>query len=75
MEKLGVPTAVINTEPFVASSKAMAVAQGIPDYPFVVIPHPIAATEKNRLQNWAEDIVEEIVDILLNGNKELKNVY
>lgn len=68
MEKLGVPTAVVNTEPFVASSKAMAVAQGIPDYPFVIIPHPIATNESTRLQNWAEDAVEELVDILLSGN-------
>jgi hypothetical protein len=64
MEKLGVPTAVINTEPFVGSSKGMAVAHGIPDYPFIVIPHPIAATEKKVLQDWANQIVNQVVAIL-----------
>lgn len=65
MEKLGVPTAVVNTEPFIASSQAMAVSQGIPDYPFVIIPHPIAATEKVVLEEWADKAIEEIVNILL----------
>jgi hypothetical protein len=74
MEKLGVPTAVVNTEPFITSSKAMAVAQGIPDYPFVIMPHPIAATEKSRLEEWADIVVDEVVNILLTGNKELKTV-
>jgi hypothetical protein len=64
MEKLGVPTAVINTEPFINSSKGMAVAHGIPDYPFVTIPHPIAATEKPTLQNWADQVVNQVESIL-----------
>lgn len=68
MEKLGVPTAVIITEPFIASGKAMAVAQGIPDYPFAVIPHPIAATERQALGDWTEKIVEEVAEILTKVN-------
>jgi hypothetical protein len=67
LEKHGVPTAVISTEPFIASSKAMAVAQGIPDYPFVTIPHPIAATEKDVLYKWVDKIVNDVERILVNG--------
>ena len=67
LEKLGIPTAVINTEPFIVSSKAMAVAQGIPDYPFVIIPHPIASAPLNVLQEWVDTIVEDVEGILLNG--------
>lgn len=74
MEKLGIPTAVINTEPFISSGKAMAVAHGIPDYPFAVIPHPIAATEKAVLEEWAEKVIDEVAEILLTGNPELKTV-
>ncbi len=65
MEKHGVPTAVISTEPFIASSKAMAVAHGIPDYPFAVLPHPLAATEMEMLYEWADKILEDIEAILL----------
>nr|WP_246943548.1 hypothetical protein [Bacillus pinisoli] len=73
MEKEGIPTAVVNTEPFISSSKAMAVAHGIPDYPFVIIPHPIATTEAVQLNKWAEQTIEEVVEILVTGN-QLKTV-
>jgi hypothetical protein len=65
MEKLGIPTAVINTEPFVGSSKGMAVAHGMPDYPFVIIPHPIAATQKEILHSWADQVVNQVEAILI----------
>jgi hypothetical protein len=67
MEKLGVPTVVVATEPFISSGKAMAVSHGIPDYPFVVIPHPIAATETEKLHRWAEQILDPVVSIWLEG--------
>lgn len=65
MEKHGVPTAVISTEPFTASSRAMAVAQGIPHYPFVTIPHPIAATESSVLAEWVDQVISDVEKILL----------
>jgi hypothetical protein len=65
MEELGIPTAVIVTSPFIASSKAMAVSQGIPDYPFTTIPHPIAATEVAVLHEWVDEVIDEIEKILL----------
>ena len=67
MEKLGVPTAVVATEPFISSAKAMAVSHGIPDYRFAVIPHPIAATKISKLHSWADKVVDQIVSIWLKG--------
>jgi hypothetical protein len=64
MEKLGVPTAVVCTAPFVSSGKAMAVAHGFPGYPFVVMPHPINATTYETLDSWVENILSEIVRLL-----------
>ena len=64
MEKRGIPSAVICTEPFISSGKAMAVAHGFPDYPFVVIPHPINATPFEQLDEWAEDCLQKVVDLL-----------
>ena len=66
MEKLSVPTVVIITEAFVSSAQAMAAAHGLPDYPFVVIPHPIAATADNTLLGWADQITDQIAGLLLN---------
>jgi len=65
MEELGVPAVVIITQPFVSSAQAMAVAHGLPDYPFVVIPHPIAATARNTLQGWADQVTDQVVGIFL----------
>jgi hypothetical protein len=70
MEKLGVPAVVVVTEPFISSGKAMAVSHGMPDYPFAVIPHPIAATETSTLHSWADKVVDQIVSIWLKGKTE-----
>jgi hypothetical protein len=42
LERVGIPTAVICTDAFIAPSKAMAGLKGAPEYPFVLTPHPIA---------------------------------
>jgi hypothetical protein len=65
MEKLGIPAAVICTEPFISSGKAMAVAHGFADYPFVVVPHPINATPFNMLDQWVENCLPQVVRLLL----------
>jgi hypothetical protein len=74
MDKLGVPTAVINTKPFVVSSQAMAASHGIPDYPYVIIPHPISTSQTETLHQWADQAIDEIVSILINGECETKAV-
>ena len=43
----------------------MAVAHGFPDYPFVLIPHPINATPRELLAQWAEDCLPQVVRLLL----------
>ena len=40
-------------------------SHGLPDYPFVVIPHPIAATARNTLQGWADQVTDQVVGIFL----------
>jgi hypothetical protein len=67
MEKLGRPTAVICTEPFLSSGKAMAVAHGFPDYPFVLIPHPINATAYPVLDEWIAGCLEAVRKLLVKG--------
>lgn len=65
MEKLGIPASVVCTTPFISSGKAMAVAHGFPDYPFVVISHPINATPFETLDEWAEGAISEIGGLLM----------
>ena len=66
-EKKGVPAAVICTEPFVTSAVAMSKIGGIPDFPFVVVPHPLGSLNQDELIKIAEKAAEDVVGILLSG--------
>ena len=44
----------------------MAAVQGLPDYSFVVIPHPIASATDAELRTKAEQAVARIVDVITN---------
>jgi hypothetical protein len=65
LEKRGIPTAVICTEPFISSGKAMSNIGGIPEYPFVVLPHPLGSLDEERLRERAMQAAPEVLRILL----------
>lgn len=58
------PAAVICTEPFVVTGKAMARARGRADYPFAVIPHPIGSATDAELRARAAAALPQIVKLL-----------
>ena len=64
-EKKGIPAAVICTEPFVSSGKAMSKLGGIPNYPFVVLPHPLGSLTPEGLREKAMQAAPEVLRILL----------
>ena len=64
-EKNGVPAAVICTEPFITSANAMANLGGIPDYPYVVVPHPLGSLTPEELRGRAMQAAPEVLRILL----------
>ena len=66
-EKKGVPAAVICTEPFVTSAVAMSKMGGIPDYPFVVVPHPLGSLNQEELRDIALRAADEVEKILLSA--------
>ena len=65
LEKMQVPTAVICTEPFISSAKAMSKIGGIPDYPFVVLPHPLGSLTLDSLREKAVQAAPDVLQILL----------
>ncbi len=65
LEARGIPTAVICTEPFISSGKAMSRIKGIPDYPFVVAPHPLGSLSSEQLRQKAIQAAPEVLGILL----------
>jgi hypothetical protein len=64
-EKRGVPAASIVTDVFEATGRAMAEAWGVPDYKFLALPHPIANLTDEQLDQRAQEIVPQVIDLLL----------
>ena len=67
LEKMGVPAAVICTEPFVSSADAMAKMGGIEGYPYVVVPHPLGSLSPELLRERAVQAAPDVLRILLAG--------
>jgi hypothetical protein len=64
-EKAGVPATAIITDRFEQTARVMAQVSGMPDYPFVVIPHPISNNSEAILRAKAEEATRRCVEILL----------
>jgi hypothetical protein len=64
-EREGIPAAAVMTDRFERSAKLVAQVNGLPDYPFVVIGHPVANDSDDALRAKAEQAVEKIVSILV----------
>ena len=65
LEKQGIPAVAVVTEPFIPTAKAMAELNGMPGYPFVVVPHPIGSLDEAALRERAELVLERIEALLL----------
>jgi len=65
LERRGVPTAAICTELFVPNGKAIAEAHGAPDYPFALVPHPLASASPTELAREAKQVLPEVLRLLV----------
>ncbi len=52
---------------FITTGKAMARTWGVPEFRFLVMPHPIANLTDAELDERAEAITPEVVKLLLEG--------
>lgn len=60
-ERVGVPAIGVMTTQFVSAAKLMAKVLGMPDYPFVVIQHPISNAGDAGLEARARAVLGEVV--------------
>jgi len=67
-EKRGVPAASIITDVFEVTGRAMAETWGVPDYRYLMMPHPIANLTEEQLDQRAREIVPQILEVLLDKN-------
>ena len=61
LERRGVPTYVVVTSELVTIARIAATAAGVPEYPLVVIDHPLGALDPGRLAQRAVQAHEQIV--------------
>ena len=64
-EKAGVTATAIITDRFEQTAKVLAGVSGMPDYPFVLIPHPISNNTDKVLREKAEAAVQQCIDNLV----------
>lgn len=55
------------THVFTVTGKAMARTWGVPDFKFLVLPHPIANLTPEQMDQRAAEITPQVVDLLMNG--------
>jgi hypothetical protein len=67
LERRGIPAATICTELFVPNGKAIAEAHGAPDYPFALIPHPLASASPTELAQEAKEVLPRVLRLLTEG--------
>ena len=61
LERLGIATAAVATEPFVDEALEQARVLGMPDYRMVFVPHPVQLLTLEELRGYADRAFEEIV--------------
>ncbi len=60
--KAGMPVVSLVTKDFWPQGDFVAQSVGMPTVPRVKLPHPVAGTGEARMQEIADNIVDEIVD-------------
>lgn len=59
-EREGIPTAVIVTEAFEVTARAMAEVHGDKDFEFLLTPHPVAVLNQEQVAQRAADLVDVV---------------
>jgi len=74
LEREGIPAISIVTDAFIETGNIMASNWGIPGFRFLSIPHPVANLNDEELDQRANDVVNEVVELLKKGQKSYTDV-
>jgi hypothetical protein len=64
-ERLGRPAIAVMTTRFVSAAELMARVLGMPDYPFVIINHPVSSATDDGLRDMARVAADGLRRLLL----------
>ena len=75
LERRGLATAAVATEPFVDEALEQARLLGMPDYRMVYVPHPVQLLSLEELRGYADRVFEEIVERLTRPDSSLSGPH
>ena len=65
LEARGIPTAVVGTEPFLDEALEQSRVLGMPNYPLVLVPHPVQLLTDAGLWTLADEAFPRIERLLV----------
>ena len=67
LEKAGIPAVPIVTDAFESTAKEMAALWGVPDFRFVMMPHPLGSLTPATLSQRVDSLIPAVLDLLTQG--------
>ena len=67
LEKAGIPAVPIITDAFDSTAREMAELWGVPDFRFVMMPHPLASLTPEGVEQRANELLERVLRLLREG--------
>ena len=67
LEKAGIPAIPVLTDAFDSTAREMAQLWGVPDFRFVMMPHPLASLTPPDVELRANELVSKVLALLQNG--------
>jgi hypothetical protein len=67
LEKAGIPAVPILTDAFDSTAREMAELWGVPDFEFVMMPHPLASLTPEGVEHRADALFDKVLGLLQKG--------
>jgi hypothetical protein len=67
LERAGMPAVPIITDAFDATAREMAALWGVPEFRFVMMPHPLASLAPDAIERRAGELVGKVIALLREG--------
>ena len=69
LEKAGIPAIAIVTDAFHATAREMAELWGVPNFRFVMMPHPLASLTAEEIDQRADELLGKVTALLREGQQ------
>ena len=71
LEARGIPTAVVGTEPFLDEALEQSRLLGMPNYPLVLVAHPVQLLTEAELEALADEAFPRIERLLVDAGDQV----